>query len=122
MYLYIKKENKYISEFIAHYKNYGVDKIYLYDNNEVNGERFEKTIDVHISQGLIEIINYRGKQSIIYKVMNDCYYENNNNYDWLIFYELDEFISLYNYTNINQLIKEIKFAQYQIYKFNYSYW
>ena len=52
----------------------------------------KKTIDVHISQGLIEIINYRGKQSIIYKVMNDCYYENNNNYDWLIFYELDEFI------------------------------
>jgi len=36
-----KLENKYIREFVNHYKNYGVDKIYLYDNNDINGEKFD---------------------------------------------------------------------------------
>lgn len=76
-----KEENKYIREFVEHYKNYGVDKIYLYDNNEVNGERFENVIDDYISQGLVEIINCRGNKSLLYKVMNDCYYKNSNKYD-----------------------------------------
>ena len=46
--------------------------------------------------------------------MNDCYYKNNNNYDWIIFYEIDEFINLYNYTNIKNFLNEKKFFQCQI--------
>ena len=34
----VKKENLYIKEFIEHYKSYNVDKIFLYDNNDINGE------------------------------------------------------------------------------------
>jgi len=45
---YEKKENKYIREFIECYKNYGVDKIYLYDNNDIKGERFEDVIGDYI--------------------------------------------------------------------------
>ena len=29
-----KEENRYIREYVQHYKDYGVDKIYLYDNND----------------------------------------------------------------------------------------
>ena len=36
-----KRENKYIKEFIEYYKNYGIDKIFLYDNNNLNEEYFE---------------------------------------------------------------------------------
>ena len=36
----VKYENKYISEFIEYYKKYGVDKIFIYDNNDINGENF----------------------------------------------------------------------------------
>ena len=39
-----KKENKYIREFIDHYKNYRVDKIFLYDNNNINDERFDTVL------------------------------------------------------------------------------
>jgi hypothetical protein len=48
LYIYIHKKNKYIREFVEHYKNYGVDKIFLYDNNELNGERFEEVINDYI--------------------------------------------------------------------------
>jgi hypothetical protein len=35
-----KDENKYILEFIHHYRNMNVSKIIIYDNNEINGENF----------------------------------------------------------------------------------
>ena len=35
----VKRENRYIKEYVEHYKKYGVDKIFLYDNNNVDGER-----------------------------------------------------------------------------------
>ena len=41
-----KMENKYIKEFVEYYKHLGVDKIFLYDNNELNGEKFEDVIDI----------------------------------------------------------------------------
>jgi len=56
-----KKENKYIREFIKHYLKYGVDKIYLYDNNDIDDERFDTILSDYIETKFVEIINYRGK-------------------------------------------------------------
>ena len=47
------------------------------------------------------------------RIMNDCYNQNNNNYDWLIFYEIDEYIHLYNYTNVKLFLNQTKFANCQ---------
>ena len=44
------------------------------------------------------------------KIMNDCYNRNYNNYDWLIFYEIDEYIHLYNYKNVKLFLNQTKFA------------
>jgi hypothetical protein len=41
--------------------------------------------------------------------MNDCYKRNYKKYDWLIFYEMDEFIHLNNYTNVKSFLNEYKF-------------
>ena len=49
-----KCENKYINEFIEYYKKYGVDKIYLYDNNDLDGENFDFLQNEKISK-FIEI-------------------------------------------------------------------
>ena len=97
-----KHENKYIAEFVEHYKNYGVDKIYLYDNNDINGEKFEDVISEYVDNNFVEIINWRGVKgtSTYYRIMDSCYQTHHDEYDWLIFYELDEFIYLNNYQNI----------------------
>ena len=55
-----KKENLYVREYVEHYISYGVDKIFIYDNNEENGERFQEVINDYINKGYVEIINYRG--------------------------------------------------------------
>ena len=104
-----KKENKYIREFISHYKKYGIDKIYLYDNNNINDENFEDIISDYIKIKYIEIFNYRGRETPQLKIYHDCYKKNNKKYDWLIFYDLDEYINLKDYTNIKQFLSENKF-------------
>ena len=109
-----KKENRYIKEYVEHYKKYSVDKIYLYDNNDINGERFEEVIGDHINSGFVELLNWRGRKYQLMNIMKDCYKKNNIYYNWLMFYELDEFINLNNYTNIKSFLNQKKFEGCQI--------
>jgi len=95
-----KLENKYIREFVQHYEKYGVDKIFLYDNNDIDGEKFDEVLFDYIEKGFVQIMNWRGKYKTMLAIMNDCYQTNYVYYDWLIFYEIDEFIHLYKYNNI----------------------
>ena len=104
-----KEENRYIREYVQHYEKYGVDKIFLYDNNDINGENFETVISDYIKNGFVEIYNWRGLKKVLFKIMNECYQNNYDKYDWLIFYELDEFIHLSNYSNIKLFLNEEKF-------------
>ena len=43
-----KMENKYAREFVEHYKRYGVDKIFIYDNNDIKGEKFDLVLSDYI--------------------------------------------------------------------------
>ena len=113
-----KLENRYIREFIDHYKNYGVDKIYLYDNNDINGEKFDEVINDYIINGFVEVINWRGKRQPTYPILNNCYKNNFENYDWLIFYDIDEFIHLSNYSNVKDFLDEPKFKNCQLVHLN----
>ena len=108
-----KNENKYINEFVEYYKNYGIDKIYLYDNNDIDGEHFEDKIQNFINNGFIDIINWRGITGGLtyYKIMDNCYQNHYNDYDWLIFYELDEFLFLKDYNNVKPYLNQKKFKK-----------
>ena len=101
-----KKENLYASEFVEHYKKIGYDKIFIYDNNDIGDERFENILNKHISSNFVQIINYRGyrgkRQSPQSDAFIDCYEKNKNNYDWLSFFDFDEFLEI----NKNKNIKE----------------
>ena len=104
-----KQENKYIREFVQFYEKMGVDKIFLYDNNNVDGEKFEEVINDYINNGFVEISDWRGKDKQLINMMNDCYQKNYEKYDWLMFYDVDEFIHLKNYQNIKEFLTEKKF-------------
>ena len=108
-----KLENRYLREFVQHYEKYGVDKIFLYDNNDINGENFEEVINDYIRKGFVEVMNWRGEYLAMIKIMNDCYKKNYHYYDWLIFYEIDEHIFLYNYTNIKLFLNQSKYNRCQ---------
>ena len=90
-----KKENLYVKEFVNHYIKLGYNKIFIYDNNDINDERFEDIIQEEIDKGFVSILNYRGfkspQQLSSYK---DCYEKYNLTYNWLSFFDFDEFLEL----------------------------
>lgn len=47
-------------------------------------------------------------------IMTDCYQKNYDKYDWIIFYEIDEFLNLHNYTNVKYFLNEKKFKECQL--------
>ena len=114
-----KRENLYIREFVEYYIQFGVDKIFLYDNNELNGEKFEDVIGDYINNKSVEIVNYRGERGNLIKIMDDCYQKNHNNYDWLIFYEIDEFLYLKNFNNIKYYLNQRKFNRCEAIQLNW---
>ena len=113
-----KKENKYIKEYVDHYKALGVDKIFLYDNNDIDDEKFEDVLSDYIKDNFIEIFNYRGKVAPQLKIYEKCYNSNKMKYDWFIFFDIDEFIHLNNYNRIKEFLTEKKFKDCKLIYFN----
>jgi hypothetical protein len=115
-----KNENRYIKEFLNHYKELGVDKIFLYDNNDKgnNSESFENEISEFIKEDFVEIINYRGKVHPQFQIYRKCYQKYNQIYDWLIFFDIDELIHLENYSNIKDFLNEKRFNKCKLIYFN----
>ena len=109
-----KNENRYIREFVGHYEKYGVDKIFLYDNNDIEGEKFDEILSDYIEKGFVEVRDWRGKAKALMQMMNDCYQTNYQIYDWLIFYELDEYIHLSNYTNVKPFLNLPRFKHCEV--------
>ena len=108
-----KLENNYINEFVEYYYKYGVDKIFLYDNNDIDGEYFDNKISYYINNKFVEVLNYRGQKKKQYIIYQKCYENNFKIFDWLIFYDIDEFINLKNYTNIKRFLINKKFDKCQ---------
>ena len=54
-------ENRYAVEFVEHYKNIGVDKIFIYDNNNANEEHFEAVLAPFINEVIVDISDWRNR-------------------------------------------------------------
>ena len=119
-----KQENLYIKEYVKHYKEIGYNHIYIYDNNDINSERIDSII---INSSFVTIIDYRGyknrKNNSQYEAYYDCYEKNNRNYDWLSFFDFDEFLEI---LPTNQTIQEFldneKYKKCQVIKINWLHY
>lgn len=123
-----KKENLYIKEFIEYYFQYGVDKIFIYDNNSNNQERFQNVINKYIKNKFVSIINFRGKKKENKKpspqnlAFRDCLKRNINKFDWIIFYDMDEYLYLKNFKNIKNYLNQKRFEKCDNILLNFVYY
>ena len=98
-----KHENKYVKEFIEYYEKLGIDNIYIYDDNDINGERIKdvvpltKKIKVKVFDNIKDRIK---KQADAY---TECYNNNKNIFDWFLMIDLDEYLFIRNTTIRNYL-------------------
>lgn len=88
----IKNENKYLREFVEFYKNIGYNNIILYDNNDINGEYPQEVINDYIDNGFVIYNNVRGEKKCQLRVNSECLEKYNNHFEWISFFDCDEFL------------------------------
>ena len=120
----IKKENQYIKFFIEHYKNLGYDHIFLYDNNDVFDEKVEDVIKNYIDDNFVTLIDYRGyrgpRNSPQMNAFYECYDNNNKNYTWISFFDIDEYLVLKpKGIKIKEFLNKQRYKNCPIVKFNW---
>lgn len=100
-----KYENDYIQEWVDYHLNIGFSKIYIHDNNEIDGEKISDVLADEKYREKVIIIDVRGQKYVQKKVYNDFYY--NYDFDWCAFIDIDEFITFSKtskYTNISAFL------------------
>lgn len=105
-----KLENNYIVEFVEHYKNLGFDNVILYDNNDIDGEKFEDVLNKFKKFVIIE--NKRGEKFNQKEFYNECYKKYSDKYDWIAFFDIDEFLILETSKNIKSFLSDKKFKNF----------
>ena len=123
-----KKENLYIADFINHYQKLGYNHIYLYDNNNIDEERFDEVIKDKIDSGFVTVMNYRGyrgrKDDAQMDAYYDCYHRYNSECNWISFFDIDEYLFLMpiNGTKIRiqQYLDQPKFDHCETIKINWK--
>lgn len=101
-------ENKYIREYVEYYKNIGITNICLFDNNRDGEEDFNDVIGDYIDDGFVILKDYRNRQECQYDAYNECYSTYGDEYDWIMFFDIDEFLSFTTdeYKNISDYLSE----------------
>ena len=110
----IKGENIYLRQFIDYYFEIGVNKIIILDNNINDGEILEEIINDYIDRKFVEIINIRNKKRYQTKGYTEVYNKYQKNYDWLMFFDVDEYLIIPKYKNIHDFLNEDKYNNYDI--------
>ena len=114
-----KNENRYVREYVEWYKNIGITHIRLYDNNDIDGERFEEVIGDYIDDGFVEIVDYRGRVNCQLTAYNECYKDLGNEYDWLFFIDCgDEYLFLTKDKNVSEFLSLPQFNGYDMIHLN----
>jgi len=114
-----KEENLYAKEFVEYYLALGFDKIIILDNNDLNGERFDNVLKPFIGSKKVEIKDLRGLKQIQIPSFNYCYMKYKYLYDWIAFFDFDEFLYIKNNINIKKYLYSNKFNKCQQILFNW---
>ena len=110
-------ENQYAVEYVEHYIKLGFDKIFIYDNNHDGEEHFEDVLQSYIDDGFVTVIDYRNKEAAQLSAYNDCYSKYGNEYDWIAFFDFDEFLTLVKDKDIKSYLSH--FEEFQGVKINW---
>ena len=115
-----KCENDYIREFVEYYKDLGVDTLYIYDNNEIDGERFDAVLYDYIESGYCKIIDVRGHKVCQWQSYKHFYDLHNKEFDWIMYFDCDEFLTFSNpHESLKSFLSEKKFKKYQMIHVNW---
>lgn len=100
-----KNENKYINEWVKHYVDLGIDKIYLYDNNDKDSEYVGDFIDKkYLDKVVIKNIRGQKRPKLQQDIYTGFYHKYGKSFDWCLFCDIDEF--LFGITNFHSWLMQ----------------
>ena len=100
-------ENNYAREFVEYYLGIGVDHIFVYDNNNDDEDNFHDVIGDYVLQGVVDIIPYNKSHFNIQRMAyQDCFEQNKKDYDWMMFFDFDEFLTLVQHKTVQEYLSE----------------
>lgn len=91
-----KNESHILKEWVEHYLNQGVDKIFLVDNGSTDS--YYSILQPYISTGKVDLVKDNKKHAQI-ELYNKHFLHKCKAYDWVIVCDLDEFIYGRKYCN-----------------------
>ena len=97
-----RRENAYIREYVGYNKALGFTNICLFDNNYDGEEDFRDVIGDYIDNGFVILKDYRNRKVCQLDAYNECYRTYGEEYDWIAFFDIDEFM----FVNCNRTIGE----------------
>jgi hypothetical protein len=89
-----RMENRYAREWVEHHLKVGFDHILIADNNHEGEERFEDVLQDYVDRGLVTILNYRNQTAVQNRTYNDVYQKYQDTFDWMAFFDFDEFLDI----------------------------
>lgn len=101
-----KNEDHYIDEWIKYYQALGFDDIFIYTNDW----------DFDYDDPNVYISDYNGRNMQV-KCYNECYNEIKQDYNWVAFFDVDEFLVLKKHKNIKDFLKS--YTKYPAVGFNW---
>lgn len=114
-----RQENQYVREYVEYYKNLGITNICLYDNNYDGEEHFEDVIGDYIDSGFVILKDYRNQSKCQLKAYQECYKEFGRKYDWICFFDCDEFLTFKDGIKIDEWLSKDVFKKYNAIKVNW---
>lgn len=104
-----RMENRYAREWVEHHLGIGFDKIFIYDNNQGDEERFTDVLSDYICQRSVQVIGWRDRRGAAQReAYTNLYMTEGGNYDWIAFFDFDEFLELPQGGNVHTLMKDCK--------------
>ena len=114
-----KQENLYLRDFVEYYKKIGFTNIILYDNNDIDGEYPQQVIGDYISNGFVIYVDCRGRHRYQLDAYTECYDRYKDEYDWIAFFDCDEFLHISSGKNIEEYLSDDIFSSVHAI---YLYW
>lgn len=105
-----KLEDQYLNEYAEHYKSIGFNNILFYDNNEIDDNKQYDVLKPYIDEGFVIYNDWKGKQgNIVQKeAYRHCVKTYKDKYDWIAFFDADEFLELVEHKTIQDFLNSNK--------------
>ena len=120
---FAKCENRYLSEWVDYNLGIGFDNIFLFDNNEKNGEKPQDVLNEE-QKKKVHFIDVRGMVETAVRLQTKCYEKCYGmipkDYDWIAFLDIDEFITFpHHHNNIKEYLADPRFREFDGIRINW---